>query len=264
MSCFAMAWADAVDHHEPLSSLLNRVCQAVTTLSGEVQIPCANQLLGPADIVLRTCAPDKVFPSVWGSASPPHVVGVAAILARLQTEFFDGPSKHGVLLRGTPGSGKTTIAQAYVASHEGPDSSYPGGVIWLAGNTVAAITKRIRHEMRRFSPPASVEEVGPWFQRWLATRRERHLVVVEDLRCGGGGTNGEGDGAIDRVDLWLELFLSAATARFRHMLVTTRTTPPSVPWLDSLKAVVVPPLTLDQAVLVMWRTMKTATACAVT
>ena len=238
---------------EPLSTLLDRVCQAVTTASGKAQIPCANQLLGPTNVVLRSCAPpESAFPSVRNSEVPQYVVGVETTVARLQKAFFNDPSGRGVLLRGGVGSGKSTIARAYVASHNGPGSSYPGGVIWLTGNTVAAIVQRVCDEMFRFSPPKPAEEVGPWFHAWLSTQPKRWLVVVDGL-SNSTGIEGGGD-STDSVLEWVGRFLPGRTVSCGHVLVTTNaTTPPRVPWLQALKVVVVPPLTQNQAVLVMWR-----------
>ena len=85
--------------------------------------------------------------------------------------------------------------------------------------------------------------------------------MVDDVG-NGGGVGGGGDTATDTVLEWVGRLFRGQGG---HVLVTTRaSTPPRVAWLAELKVVVVPPLTLDQAVLVMWRTMKTATACAVT
>ena len=234
---------------EPLSTLLDRVCQAVTTASGHVQITCAKQLLGPTNVVLRTCAPPaSAFPSVRNSEVPQHVVGVDGMVARLQKAFFEKPSKLGVLLRGPPGSGKSTIARTYVASHDG---SYPGGAIWLTGDTVAAITKRIRGQMPRFAPPASAEEVAPWLRDWLGKQPRLWLVVVDDVgngRC----IRGVGDTATVSLLEWLGELLPGRSLGGGHVLVTTRATRLSG-WAESLTVVFTPPLTRDQAVLVLWR-----------
>ena len=139
----------------------------VATPSDEMQCRCASadRLVHLANGMEPTWTPlERPFPSLGSCAVPQHVVGVNTMVTTLQKAFFEEPSKRGVLLRGAPGSGKSTISRAYVASHEG---SYPGGVIWLTGNTVAAITNRIGHQMRRFSHPASAEEVVPWLREWL-------------------------------------------------------------------------------------------------
>ena len=230
--------------------------QAVATPANEVQIPYAgaNRLLDLANGMVPTCAPlNSPCLSMGSCAVPLYVVGVDAMVATLRKAFFNEPTASGVLLRGSAGLGKSTIARAYVAAHIGPGSPYPGGVIWLTGNTVAAITKRIGLDMHHFSPPTSAVEMGPWLQHWLATRLERWLVVVDDVG-NGGGVGGGGDTATDTVLEWVGRLFRGQGG---HVLVTTRaSTPPRVAWLAELKVVVVPPLTLDQAVLVMWRRVR--------
>ena len=253
VSWFAKAWARVVRDPEPLSTLLDRVCEAVTD-STDAQITSANQRLGPTNVVLRTCAPpESPFPSVRNSEVPQHVVGIDTMVATLQKAFFEDPSKRGVLLRGAPGSGKSTIARAYVASHNdnGTDASYPGGVIWLSGNTRAAIAKRIGQEMRRFAPPASAEEVVPWFRDWLDNQPRRWLVVVDDVG-NGSGVEGGGDGVADSLLKWLGELLPGRSRGGGHVLVTSCATRLSE-WVESLTVVLAPPLTQDQSVLALWR-----------
>ena len=226
----------------------------VATPSDEMQCRCASadRLVHLANGMVPTWAPlERPFPSLGSCAVPQHVVGVnttVCMVTTLQKAFFEEPSNRGVLLRGVPGSGKSTFSRAYVASHEG---SYPGGAIWLTGNTVAAITNRIGHQMRRFSHPASAEEVVPWFRDWLGRQPGRWLVVVDDVD-NGSGIHGVGDTAADSLLEWLGDLWPGRSLGGGHELVTTRGARLSG-WAESLTVVFTPPLTRDQAVLVLWR-----------
>ena len=241
---------------EPLSTLLDRVCQAVTTASGKAQIPCANQLLGPTNVVLRSCAPpESAFPSVRNSEVPQYVVGVETTVARLQKAFFNDPSGRGVLLRGGVGSGKSTIARAYVASHNGPDSGYPGGVVWLTGNTVAAVAQCVCDQMFRmknFSTEATPDEIGRWFCGWLVSLQPKRWLLVVDGVGNGGEIERDRGSAASSVLKWLGRFLPRNGG---HVLVTTSAIgiPRQVNWIQGVDVAVVSPLTRDQAVLALWR-----------
>ena len=184
LSPFADAWSQCVSIPSPLSKVIGHVNGAVSALTdGYQRVDYSGSLR--SDVILSSRAPlASAFPTVAVSELPPFAVGVKPRADQLRDALFVpvGRTIRTVVLRGGKGCGKSTAITAYITRHTpgGTGSGYPGGVIWVVGDSIESIAESICEEMWRFEDltDKSAKAVWVWFRRWLSKPGRRWLLIV--------------------------------------------------------------------------------------